>query len=332
MKRAQWHGTLAVLALLALGCASLLPGEPERVAVYLTFGWEPGLEMDVTTKRTWTQKSPERIERSATTRSRLRVEDAGNRSDLLVRRTDYAVTLGDDFEAVERGALVEGLPRVVLVEPDVVVTREGHFARILDPAAFNAKVWGFVRDSLPWRIVHDPLQERIMTRQRAQLIEKLTAVSRGDLASSWNALAGTWSGAGLWTGSPIERTAVLPMELLPGQTVTWSFVHTARRIVPCSRRGSERTCVELEIRAAPDAGELERAVRRARNYGDPRSLGPPVVESIEVENLFRLTTEPDGLHPHAAFARRHHRIGYSRQKLTWELEETDEIETTYAYR
>jgi len=125
-----------------------------------------------------------------------------------------------------------------------------------------------------------------------------------DAIQSFNMETATWAGATLEQGVWYQMSAPL---LLPGLgmgqfQVTHDIEFAFTRELPCTPGTTEPLCVEIVLRATPDANDLKLArdlVTRALQLPDPNTLRYWSAASL------RLVVKPDTLVPYIRDTRRY---------------------------
>lgn len=125
------------------------------------------------------------------------------------------------------------------------------------------------------------------------------AAMRAETEELWNLQAGFWTGAKLELGETYTLSADAAVPLVPGARARQEVRFSARRRVPCAAGEDELRCVELTLRAIPDADALSGAKAAAvAALGDAAGVVPSAVREVGAEAEALVVTEPATLVPH----------------------------------
>jgi hypothetical protein len=286
------------------GCAATQPPTPPSGnAQELLFGWEPELRAEVALTKTITRLDDPALTRSA-------------RASVWMRAEPYGELVLIHVEA-DRPALV-GTPL-----SDFVVTPGGEFVGIADVQGLHARVDALIEDTTPDPDLEFELRELLVSE----------ALLESRLEELWNAVVGTWAGLRLEPGERLEDLEVeLPAAVLPDHSYGVRFDLRSLRTSRCMRGGSDRTCVDLELRLEPDEADARRLIGVVLRRAAPAGVRPesvPVPDRVEVATVLRLRTEPQGLVPHEMTMTKRVRLTFAQAERP--IEQIETLGAVYRY-
>jgi hypothetical protein len=120
---------------------------------------------------------------------------------------------------------------------------------------------------------------------------------------------GAWSGATLEQGQWYGMKIWMPMGFLPLIFVYHDVQFAFTRELPCGKN-SDRTCVEIVLRAIPDERDLKRTLRDLN-----RELNLPHGNGLHISSTtyMRLITDPTTLHAYQRDMRQQFALTHDRQ-------------------
>jgi hypothetical protein len=243
--------------------------------IALTFGWKPGLALDVDYSRTVREEGARPGQARFGRRFRWTVEavDGG----LAVRPSDIVLVATED----DRAPLVHRRFYDALIDapPDLVVGADGRFLDLADPGALAAAA-----DISSTTLRALPLDARRVVAGLAHP-ESLRSMAR-DL---WTGLVQEWVALGTVPQAPVVDTVPgqLPMIGVP-----------ARFVLTRTAESSPDGGVVLSVHTEPLADDLTAALR-----GRP---GP--IRALHVDSRTTLHTDPETLVPRALEVRRRQEV------------------------
>jgi len=295
MSRSAIRSLLATLFVAAASSSAWADEGPARVD--LVFGWKPGLELAVTGTRTRVREAGERDTRSSTAEYRLRVGIEGENLRIQFADPAFDAAGGAMSESPEERAKM--MAKVAELMPDYTVTHEGQFVGIHDLPAFQKKLEAFLAEIIPSIAgAEGEASAAAVARMKAMLTSEAFLNSRA--SEEWNAIVGAWSGGSFTVGVPEEYSRDEPVAAFAGKSIRMNYSFVAEEIRTCERGGVERLCAVLVMRSASDPEETK-ALIESFLQGLAPDLSPqtPMFRALSLENVLRVTTEPDGLIPHA---------------------------------
>jgi len=319
--------TLVLLLLVASPTAASEPAvEPPAAvpdSVQFGFAWPIGLKAQVTyaASRTQSHRGPTPLRWRV--RYSVEVQQAGEQ--LLLRHADFA------FDTDSKPEVPEFDPRLAAVldkeaglNPDYLVTRAGEFAGLHDLPAFQAGVRSLLSDLLP---------QQDMPAGLSELLKVATSedVATAKIAADWDLIVGYWAGSEMEIGVEYVAERVAPHAVVPNEEVRMRSTFAALRRVDCSRGGTPRRCVELEIRSTTDTAWVQPIPELFMSeLVSPELSLKAGVRDMQIEDVVRLVTEPDGLIPHSLTRRKTVRSVVSADGNET-IERVDQRESTYSY-
>jgi hypothetical protein len=250
-----------------------VPDVPAR-STTLNFAWLPG-DRSITLQT-----------RSARVRGKAVVHAEGDRTltqHIRKRPTGWVIT----YQSLGSHYSLETLPEASGMETSFMVALAGmllefhdftlihadptardksaNFEDIIDSASFNARV---LREAQSHREA-GALLGNASPANTAALVPRLkkslqdilmTDVEAADTALDYNLQTGTWPGATLDQGQWYSMKLSLPLPFAPLQFVAHDVQFAFTRELPCDH-DSGQICVELVLRAVPDAADLKYALR-----------------------------------------------------------------------
>lgn len=297
--------------------------EPGSNTVDLVFAWQPGLRTSVTTTKSRTRVTNERTTRSATSRYTLVVGAEGE--NLRIHFEDPSFELGEQADSLPASAREQLVAQVADMAPDYVVSRSGAFIGIHDLPGFQKKLEAFLEKIFPDDLESDMLQ-------KIQGMISSEAFLNARAAEQWNAVVGAWVGAEFELGEAYTHSSREPVPVFPGQQILMNYSFSAVRLVPCQRGGADRRCAELEMRSVADPEDTKRMIQAflSNVIGDELPVAP-VFRTLEIENVIRVVTEPNGLLPHALSITKTLKGTVSAGGQEQDIEQVDETKVSYAY-
>jgi len=290
-----------------------------------TFAWTPGLRAEVVTTRTRTRVSGNRTSRAMTSRYTLQVASADD--GLRIHFSDPVLKIEGDGVALPAGSQAQMVAQMADLLPDYLVSKDGTFAGVHDLPAVQRKVQAFLATVLP----KEAAAAEVLAQVQAMVTSEAFLNARA--AEQWNAVVGAWTGAELEVGAEYESSNTEPIPVLPGQHVLMRYRFSARRLLSCQRDGVARTCAELEMRSVADAADVKRMIQALMaSLAGNAAAQAPAFTSIDVENVIRLVTEPEGLIPHSYTLTRIFTGTLSGGGADQSFEQTDETQVRYTYR
>lgn len=287
---------LLVAAAISAARADEAPA-PAPTRVELQFGWKPGLERVVTGTRTRIRSAEETVSRSSTSRYRQRVGTEGEnlRIQFIDPEFDAAVGATADSPA-EQAKMMEKIAELM---PDFIVTHQGEFVGIHDLPGFQKKLQGFLVGIMPPNPAGtEEASAVVLARMQSMLTSEAFLNSRA--AEEWNAIIGAWSGASFEVGVPEEFSRGEPVAAFAGNEIRMNYAFVAEKVLTCKRGGVERRCAVLLMRSESDPEDTKRLVESfLQSLAPDLSPQTPMFRTLAIENVLRVTTEPEGLIPHA---------------------------------
>ncbi|MGH0030920.1 MAG: hypothetical protein ACQGVC_14095 [Myxococcota bacterium] len=313
----------ALLALFVAAAAAAQSPDSAPPTLRLTFDWPKDLTASVTSTTRRSRSAETTTERVATTRFGMRVEPLGE--NLRIRFSNPTIALEEGaLDPFPKSAQPELIEQLASMMPDYVVTRSGTFVSVHDLPGFHARFERFMADVLPKDTAPQTLAR---IRQLLATSDVLNAAA----AEQWNAAVGAWVKSELEPGRRYTFESREPLPLLPGQEVRMQYELTAKRRLPCTRGGVERSCALLELRSVADPEDTQRALRSflAGFAGSPDA--PPALRSFAVQNRVEVVTEPDGLVPHRYRITKTVRGSLREDGAERSFEQVDDTRVEYTY-
>jgi hypothetical protein len=314
--------SLGALVLVLLGGAAPAGAEtaPDSGVVRLEFAWPAGLRARVTTTKSRRTTGDRQERSSGTTAYTMQVAPLGD--SLHIRFLDPTFAAAGDLAGAPPASRAQLSAQFADAIPDFVVDREGAFLGLRDPAAARAAVLGILA-----AVLTPPVPDSVRASVENLLSEEVLA---NLAAQSWNSMVGMWVGAEMELGEEYETSARGPVPVAPGETILMKNVFRARRLVPCTRGGSDRTCVELAMTSTPDGEEMKSFLQAflARFPGGDQVPRP---SALEILTEVRLLTEPAGMVPHALSILRRTTMTLEVRGQKGQAERVDETKTSYSY-
>lgn len=310
---------IATTATLTAFIAALACATPAATAapVKLHFDWPDDLQAQVTVTRSRNRSGVAPI--VATVGYDMAVKKKATQGIAIGYSNLRVIALNgrNDVPEVER-IQTEFMARVGL--PTILVGNDGEFDRIDDALTFRDQLFKLFAQFQPAPF-NDP-------RQRSAL-EQMTseAVLNAGAAGEWRQLVGVWRHTPLEPGELYSIDFQGQTPLLPGRSLPMRYEFTLLNEQPCTRAGTPRRCVEIEMRTIIDRAAFEAAVLQfARPNGQAPAKDAETLDSMNIEQSQRLVTEPDGLIPHRLETRRHistvTRARDGQKKTSGDLQET----------
>jgi hypothetical protein len=265
-----------------------LPGaSPGRDVVGLRFAWPAPSEAQVTYRRTRSRTGERPTAFVARYTARVAKDEGG-----LAVRTAGTRWEGDlPFPRAVADAAIRASERVVQR-----IAADGEFAGLEHDEAMRPVLAQLLADaSLP-------------PEQAERAIALGLAGMRAESEELWNLAVGFWIGADLEVAAPYVMEGEAELPLVPGVRSPTAFEFRVRRRVPCSAAERTARCVEVTLRATPDAAAVERARSAilARVGGSPAGTeaggeapdpADPSRVDLALESELLLVTDPATLLP-----------------------------------
>lgn len=277
----------------------------ERVdTVSLRFNWPVGMTARVEQEIFRKDSSFSKTDSSISAYSqRLRVLE--HPKGFLIRH-DSMVMPGLDLAAQDTSTYAQQVLRnVVNLTPSYVVNGEGEFVELTEVERLQAAM-----DTL-----FAPMLDTI-GRKSAELramLEKMISeeVLTSTAAESWNTMVGTWAGADWEVGAVYELDSEEQSPIIPGLMVPFHYEFGVVERVPCREGGKEDECVELIMVSTPDmAATREFVMKLVEQLAGDKDLSElaTALETMEVENVITLITQPETLIPYYVSTEKHARM------------------------
>lgn len=130
-------------------------------------------------------------------------------------------------------------------------------------------------------------------------IELALGAVRTETEELWNVQAGFWIGAELEVGETYAMQAEATVPFLPDARARQEVRFSARRRVPCTAGEREARCVELLLRATPEAAAVARVEGEAVSaLGPAAGVDAAEVREVSAEAEALVVAEPETLVPH----------------------------------
>ncbi|HSN93096.1 MAG TPA: hypothetical protein VLS93_17830 [Anaeromyxobacteraceae bacterium] len=163
-------------------------------------------------------------------------------------------------------------------------------------------------------------------------VELALAAMRSETEELWNVQAGFWIGADLEVGETYAMQAEAAVPFLPASRARHEVRFSARRRVPCAAREAEPRCVELLLRATPEAAALARGEAEAvAALGPGAGVDADEVREVEAESEALVVAEPSTLVPHRLVWTKRLRVVWGTQDGLGSAEREDRSEYAWRY-
>gem|GEM_PF-1283538 len=270
--------------------AALMKDFPQR-STSLSFGWFDShadlrltLEYDQVTERGMLQ-----LHGMKTAERRVRRGPNGWTASFEPRETHYEISNWTNDETLVQGIVVS-LPRMALQVHDFEVTRAGNFVQSSGAHKFESGMRSDI-NAMTEFLAQTNASSRLtqqLPKQSGQYGNSVESL----VAEAYNIETGTWIGASLDQGVWYEMNMPLSLPLAPELFVTHQIEFAFTRQVPCMTDSTEDACVEIVVRATPDADELGRLLM---NLSRKIGLGRKEALRLSSATYIRLVTEPKTL-------------------------------------
>ncbi|HEU0012915.1 MAG TPA: hypothetical protein VFQ45_04490 [Longimicrobium sp.] len=284
----------------ALAAALLLAAAPVRAqdtiaapadTVRLRFGWQPGMTMRMEAEKLRTRESangPTTVRMASTAWTSVAPHPRG----LLVRTDSMRWDeLPDALGPV--GEMLRSLGSSA-ADPATIVTADGEFVGLNDPAALRAEVERALEPMLAEFEAEVPGIRQMM---QGMMSEEALATAAAD---EWGAMVAFWADADLELGTVYALDDTIQAPGL-GVPIPMTLEFGAMERVPCTEEETQARCVRLELNSIPDQEALLQAVAQLMG-----ALGPEIQAEMEalkgqlsVETLTTLVTDPATLRPYS---------------------------------
>jgi len=295
--------------------------EPQRVA--LGFGWEPGIEFHVEATRTRIRAADEKIVTSSTA-SRYTIRVGAEGENLRIQFTDPTFEVKPGALSAAPSEQAEIMAKLADLMPDFVVTREGEFAGIHDLPGYQARLRKLLAEIMP-----PDLDIAVVAQMQSLLTSEAFLNSRA--SEEWNAIVGAWTGADFEIGVPAVYSRAEPVAIFPESEIRMNYAFSAEREHTCERGGVERGCVDLVMRSEADSEDTQRLIESfLRKITPEKPAAAPMFQTLAIENLLVLTTEPAGMIPHSYKLTKTIRGTVATPDGDHQIEQIDKTEVHYA--
>ena len=295
-------------------------------SVQLTFGWPEDLRGQVTYsfKKEKTLKGNTQVQALTGT---YEIWTAPSAEGMIVSIGNVEVKAGGNTPAVGIQAQLEKFfLRIAGSSPNYVIGRKGEYIRLEGLDTYQQNIMEGMDELLAGLPPQVRQQISLMVRQ---LLSK-EQLEKG-IVESWNREVGAWAGAAFDRGDLYQAEFTNSLPLLGNMEVPMvvSFHFLGR--VPCSEDETEKNCVDLEMETTVNAealsGAFESLVERVAGAPD----APLRVDSFDLTETVRLTTEPDTLIPHRLASRKVSTVVMSQGGELQDASEVEETLTVYRY-
>lgn len=294
----------------------------------LKFGWSI-CNAQVAMDMTYARVADGGIVRSRGSRRFERTYRAG-RSDWQVSseagQVDFDVPQWPQTET-EWQVVYLSLESALLRVPDIEITKSGDFAQATGLFGLSGKLSKATRALLQEQrapATHVPTR---MSPELARDIDVSFAPEaiEGKAAEDYNFETGIWIGSTLEQGVWYQMTAPL---ILPGTfavTVSHDIEFAFTRQVPCSPDSTDRACVELVIRATPEADALEEF---ATDLASSMHLPKGKKAYLWSETYMRIVTDPNTLMTRSRDVRHYWHVAFDGADLNDRANQSERILVT----
>ena len=163
-------------------------------------------------------------------------------------------------------------------------------------------------------------------------IELALAAMRSDTEELWNVQAGFWIGADLEVGETYAMQAEAAVPFLPATRARQEVRFSARRRVPCAAGETEPRCVELLLRATPEAAAVARVEGEAvAALGPGARVDAAEIREVEAEAEALVVAEPATLAPHRLVWTKRLRVVWGTKDGLESVEREDRSEYAWRY-
>ncbi len=311
--------TLVFLASSATAQDDSPAAEPEVVELH--FSWPAGLSAHATTSKSRSRTTDQTSTQSSNSSFSFTVEPVGE--NLRVNFADPTFELSGDTESISVEAQAELTAQIADLIPDYLVTSAGEYVGIEDLPRFQQALQKFLQEILS---AEDGVSDQLTGTLTSE------AFLNFKTAEQWNIIVGTWAGGELEFGAEYSFSSREPVSIMPGQTVLMNYTFAVLRRLDCSRGGTQRDCVELEMRSEADAADTEKMIQLLIDQlakGESPEL--PAFEDFSVENTILLVTEPAGLIPHRYSVSKAVKVSMTEAGERQTFEQLDETEVKFDY-
>jgi hypothetical protein len=284
MARLRLLLSLATALVLAPGGGLAQPAAED--VVNLGFCWRPGLTAKVTASSLRTQTGAP--DRGSTFRYTLSVLKQGEQ--LRIRLDDPVADLSGARAPVSPEAQARVDEQLEGLLPDFLVTPEGKMVGLADLAGYQARLRAMIDRALPKTVDRAAAQKAIDAATSE-------AVLTARLHQQWQILVAAWLGVALPVGVEQTRHSKLGQPGQPGVAITHTFGATKR--VPCQRGGTERQCVQLDLRSVPDQDSMNARMGQLTAALGKKLPATTRPKSVSVAETVQLIAEPECLIPHS---------------------------------
>jgi hypothetical protein len=253
----------------------------------------------------------------------VRVDAEGEH--LRIRFTDPEFEATPDVDAVPSSERAEIMAKLADLMPDFVVTRAGAFVGLHDLPGFQKKLRNLLTQIMPPNL--DPA---VITQMQSLLTSEAFLNSRA--AEEWNATVGAWVGGSFEFGVPEEYSRLDPVPVFPGSEIRMNYAFSAEGTLACERASSARRCVQLMMRSVADPEDTKRMIDSfLAKLAPDQAPEMPVFRTLAIENVLRVTTEPEGLIPHSYSLTKSIRGTLAAPDGEQAVEQTDTTEVRYTH-
>lgn len=258
----------------------------------LTFGWPDGMKAWVTHEKSTTRNPKGQPEtRSAT--SQYEVKSRREGASTVVSHANHRVVSVQPpqaWSAAQRQTLENSLRASQF---SFVVDGEGAILSIADLPELQQRFRDLTKQVLGPSNRSEPMAAIVQQASSEAFIRRA-------LLADWNPMVGFWAGLQLKMGQSYDFEVSDESPASPQGTVRKRTQLRTLTTAPCTRGGTQRQCVELELKQTPhprDAAIATAELMRSLT-GRPESSQTEPREDIHMETTVRLLTEPAGLIPH----------------------------------
>jgi hypothetical protein len=302
--------------------AALMKDFPQR-STPLSFGWFDS-KADLTLTLDYQQLSEGgmlNMHGMTAAERRVRRRDDGWTVSFESRGTHYEINKWPNDVSLVQG-IVLSLTRMPLQLHDFNLARGGNFAQSTAAHKFYSNMRSGAKAVTEF-LAENNASARL-TREIRDESENYSNSIEALVAEAYGIETGTWIGASLDQGVWYDMRGPLSLPLQPGLFVTHQIEFAFTRQVPCTADSSDEACVEIVLRATPDAEELKRLLM---SVSETMNLSHNVALQLSSATYMRLVTDPRTLQFYESDIRR---LSYFTIKGTKYYHPMMETERTHA--
>lgn len=307
-------------ALLMLGGPLAAQAAPAGAdTVKLTFAWPTGAPASVIARR-YRERLSDGTGDTTLSQVRYRMELRGHPDGFEVFTGDLKI---DGLENAD-SAVSAKLARVTSLVPAYVVTRDGEFRSLSDPARFRAMIDSLLAPVRAELHAANPGADSLLAAMTSD------AMLAASVAQEWNAMVGFWTGGELEVGSAYEFEHTEPIPVL-GVDLPMRYEFGILGRAACDSAAGGKGCVELQMIGEPEQKAVAALIADVMASAAPAAHSVEVGSKLTIRTIVKVLAEPATLRPYYLAVSKEVDMAFTVDGVLSTVRQVDVREQWYAY-